>query len=549
MNFTFDDLKSLRSEGYTDEQMASVLFENDKELGDVFKEGYTLDQIISVTSNRPIPQEPEPEPSGFLRQAADIPIKVGEGFVGSVKSFADLFGADNPVSKELAGYEEWVGGLVSAESKQDSKEIARILKDAEDKGVYDKVIAGLEAFSKAPLEMSAQSVGYMIPQLAAGVLGKAAQFTKVGIIGTQAAVGFAQGVGMIKGDIYTATTDYLREKGVPEDQIDPIATKAQSYGGGNLDQMLIGGGLLAVDAITGADAILTRVLTKQGKPVNDGIIKGIIKGGLKEGAIEVPQEGQQQVATNVALQREGYDVPTYEGAIQRAAVGGFAGFAMGSVLGGFESMSPERKAEIKIDEAAEQAARDLETPSDNPAAMALSTEITRNQDAIENLRSDLDAMEPNDPRAQKLRFDISDRQKALTDLQLLYQKVTGNDQEIPAVSIAASKRMELDNKIESLTEEIGMDEEALATMAEGSQERIDAQAALDKKKTDLDAVNKEVEGLSLTIKPPVTKTGKEIDPELTNSIGKMVGLRRENGLTLDEGFAYRSVGEGEVGAS
>jgi hypothetical protein len=505
MNFTFEDLKSLRSEGYTDEQMASVLFENDKELGDVFKEGYTLDQIISVTSNRPIPQEPEPEPSGFLRQAADIPIKVGEGFVGSVKSFADLFGADNPVSKELAGYEEWIGGLVSAESKQDSKEIARILKDAEDKGVYDKVIAGLEAFSKAPLEMSAQSVGYMIPQLAAGVLGKAAQLTKAGIIGTQAAIGFAQGVGMIKGDIYTATTDYLREKGVPEDQIDPIATKAQSYGGGNLDQMLIGGGLLAVDAITGADAILTRVLTKQGKPVNDGIIKGIIKGGLKEGAIEVPQEGQEQVAANVALQREGYDVPTYEGAIQRAAVGGFAGFAMGSVLGGFESMSPERKAEIKIDEAAEQAARDLETPSDNPAAMALSTEITRNQDAIENLRLDLDAMEPNDPRANKLRFDISDRQKALTDLQLLYQKVTGNDQEIPAVSIAASKRMELDNKIESLTEEIGMDEEALATMAEGSQERIDAQTALDKKKTDLDAVNKEVEGLSLTIKPPVAE--------------------------------------------
>ena len=505
MNFTFDELKLARDREYSDDEIWGKLIERDNSLSVAKERGYSLEEVASKLSGRPIPQEPEPEPSGFLRQAADIPIKVGEGLVGSVKSFADLFGADNAVSKNLAGYEEWVGGLVSAESKQDSKEIARILKDAEDKGVYDKVIAGLEAFSKAPLEMSAQSVGYMIPQLAAGVLGKAAQFTKAGIIGTQAAIGFAQGVGMIKGDIYTATTDYLREKGVPEDKIEPIATKAQSYGGGNLDQMLIGGGLLAVDAITGADAILTRVLTKQGKPVSDGIIKGIIKGGLKEGAIEVPQEGQQQVATNVALQREGYDVPTYQGAVQRAAVGGFAGFAMGSVLGGFEAMSPERKAEIKIDEAADKAARDLETPSDDPAAMALSTEITRNQDAIENLRLDLDAMEPNDPRAQKLRFDISDRQKALTDLQLQYQKLTGNDQEIPAVSIAASRRMEIDNKIETLTEEIGMDEEALTLLGEGSQERIDAQAALDKKRVDLDTVSKEAEGLSLTIKPPVAE--------------------------------------------
>ena len=498
MIFTADKLKEARDAGYSDDEIFAFASQSNPKFNDAKSEGYSLDEIASHFST-------QPEPSGVLRQAADIPIKVAEGAIGSVKNFTDLLGADNAVSKELAGYEEWVGGLVSAESKQDSEEIARILKDAEDKGVYDKVIAGLEAFSKAPLEMSAQSVGYMVPQLAAGVLGKAAQFTKAGIIGTQAAIGFAQGVGTIKGDIYTATTDYLREKGMPEDQIEPIASKAQSYGGGNLDQMLIGGGLMAVDALGGSEAILTRVLTKQGKPVSEGIIKSILKKGVEEAAIEIPQEGQEQVATNLALQREGYDVPTFQGAVSRAAMAGAAGFAMGGSLGGLEAMSPEKKEEKDINEAADKAARDLETPSDNPAAMELSTEITRNQDAIENLRSDLDAMEPNDPRAQQLRFDISDRQKALTDLQLQYQKLTGNDQEIPAVSIAASKRMEIDNKIETLTEEIGMDEEALTLLEEGSQERIDAQAALDKKRADLDAVSKEVEGLSLTIKPPVAE--------------------------------------------
>jgi len=505
MNFTFDELKVARERDYSDDEIWGKLIEQDNSLSVAKERGYSLEEVASKLSGRPIPQEPEPEPSGVLRQAADIPIKVGEGLVGSVKSFADLFGADNAVSKELAGYEEWVGGLVSAESKQDSKEIARILKDAEDKGVYDKVIAGLEVFAKAPLEMTAQSVGYMIPQLAAGVLGKAAQFTKAGIIGTQAAIGFAQGVGQAKGDIYTATLDYLRKEGLSEGAAHDKATEAQATLGKNLDQILLSGGLNAVASSTGAEAILTRVLTKQGKDVTEDLIKGTIKGIAAESPVEAIQSAQQEVAKNIGVQGVGGDVPTFKGAIESATTGAVAGAFMGGPLGAFESMSPERKAEIKIDEAAEQAARDLETPSDNPAAMALSTEITRNQDAIENLRSDLDAMEPNDPRAQKLRFDISDRQKALTDLQLQYQKVTGNDQEIPAVSIAASKRMELDNKIESLTEEIGMDEEALATMAEGSQERIDAQTALDKKKTDLDAVNKEVEGLSLTIKPPVAE--------------------------------------------
>lgn len=44
----------------------------------------------------------------------------------------------------------------------------------------------------------------------------------------------------------------------------------------------------------------------------------------------------------------------------------------------------------------------------------------------------------------------------------------------------------------------------------------------------------------------VTKTAKIVDPELTNSVGKMMGLKREGGLTLEEGYAYRSVSPAEV---
>ena len=205
------------------------------------------------------------ESSGVLRQVADIPLKFAQGGISSVKSFTDLFGADNVMSKELAGYEKWVGSLVSAESKKDDEEIARILKDAQDKGVYDKVIAGLEAFAKAPLEMTAMSAGYMVPQLATGVLGKAAQFTKAGIIGTQAALGFAQGVGQAKGDIYQATLEHLRDQGVSEDKANSIAVEAQSTLGKNLDQILLSGGLNALASTTGAEAIATRILLSKAR--------------------------------------------------------------------------------------------------------------------------------------------------------------------------------------------------------------------------------------------------------------------------------------------
>ena len=59
MTFSFDELKSLRQEGFTDDQIASVLSSNDKSIGEVLKEGYTLDQITSTISGQPIP-EPEP---------------------------------------------------------------------------------------------------------------------------------------------------------------------------------------------------------------------------------------------------------------------------------------------------------------------------------------------------------------------------------------------------------------------------------------------------------------------------------------------------------
>jgi hypothetical protein len=355
------------------------------------------------------------QPSGLLRQAADIPIQFAKGVGSAVRGYTDLFGADNEVSKSIAGYEDYMDSILSAESKKDSKRVSELLQKAKDGGFLDKVAAGFEAFASAPAEMTANTLGYMVPQLVFGVAGKAAQLSKAAQVGLTIGTGFAQGVGMGKGNIYQGTKDYLREQGVPEDQIEPIASRAQAYNGKNLDQLLLSGGLNALAASTGAEAILTRVLSKQGKDVGEDIIKGILKGAGAEAPIEGVQSAQEAIAPNIALQREGFNVPTFQGAIESATTGIVAGGLIGGAAGAIEAASPEQKALTDIEKEANRRMRDLE--SDNPAAQALSTEITRLERGIDNKRQDLDALESTSPEANSLRLDIAADQKKLATLK------------------------------------------------------------------------------------------------------------------------------------
>jgi hypothetical protein len=357
----------------------------------------------------------EPEPSGFLRQAADIPIQFAKGVGSAVRGYTDLFGADNEVSKSIAGYEDYMDSILSAESKKDSKRVAELLQKAQDGGFLDKVAAGFEAFASAPAEMTANTLGYMVPQVVFGVAGKAAQLSKAAQVGLTIGTGFAQGVGMGKGNIYQGTKDYLREQGIPEDQVETLASQAQEYGGKNLDQILVSGGLNALAASTGAEAILTRVLSKQGKEASGGIIKGILKGAGAEAPIEGVQSAQEAIAPNIALQREGFDVPTFRGAIESATTGVVAGGLIGGAAGAIEAMSPEQKALIDIEKESTRRMRDLD--SDSPAAQALSTEITRLERGIDNKRQDLDALESTSPEASSLRLDIAADQKKLAVLK------------------------------------------------------------------------------------------------------------------------------------
>ena len=291
-----------------------------------------------------IEAEPKPEDQSFLRSVADVPLKAVSGLATGVRLVADAFGAGSDVSNSIKGVEDYIGGLYSAQSKKDSAEISRIMKDAEDKGVGEQVKAAVKAFTIAPIDTIVNALGTSAPAIVAGlgasVLGTgAAVATAVG-----AGVGTVMGAGTIKGTIYDAVKEELGKTNMPKEQIEARAQAAQDYNGENLDQILMGSALGAIGASTGFEPAIARQVAKQ-------IIAGSVKKqaavtGAKEFTGEAAQGGQEQLAKNIALQREGYDVPTMRGVVGQATLEGLAGAGLGAAAGASEGLEARRAAEV-----------------------------------------------------------------------------------------------------------------------------------------------------------------------------------------------------------
>jgi hypothetical protein len=306
--------------------------------------------------------EPKPEDQSFLRSVADVPLKAASGLATGVRLVADAFGAGSGVSNTIKGVEDYIGDLYSAQSKKDSAEISRIMKDAEDKGVGDQVKAAIKAFTVAPIDTVVNALGTSAPAIVAGlgasVLGAGALATTA----VGAGVGATMGAGTIKGSIYDAVKEELQKTEMPEEQIEARAKIAQEYGGKNLDQILMGAGLGAIGATTGFEPAVARQVAKQ--IATGSVKKQAITTAAKEFAGEAAEGGQEQLAQNIALQREGYDVPTMRGVVGQATLEGLAGAGLGATSGVREGLEARRIAaekDMPVPATAEQPAPTPET--------------------------------------------------------------------------------------------------------------------------------------------------------------------------------------------
>ena len=166
----------------------------------------------------PIKRLPEEEKESVFRQVADVPLNIAKGATQGVRMIADAFGAGSETSKTIKGAEDYIAGLMSAQSKNDSKEVARIMKEAEDKGVLENVKAAFKAFTVAPVDLLSSALGTAAPAVAATVLATLSAPASVPAAlvatGTALGVGATMGAGTVKGTIYEETKRALKEAGI-----------------------------------------------------------------------------------------------------------------------------------------------------------------------------------------------------------------------------------------------------------------------------------------------------------------------------------------------
>jgi len=303
--------------------------------GNIYKveapEGATQEQIFGFVGSQMAMRQRAPESAGF--NLGDLAASFAQSAYGSTQALTDVFGAGNVASRAL---EERVRASQAGMSVARQAELARQqerLKRAEASGsALEEAKAVLQNIAEAPLQSAAQALGSFAPYIptmflgpAAGVLGLGARATAAATNVAKAApavIGTAQGAGAVKGAIYDAVYEAERKDGVGEEEARAKAEAAQSYAGNNIDQILLGSGAGYVAGRFGAERLLTPGAAAK---ASQSVAGRIATAAATDVPTEAFQGGQERLAANLALQREGRDVPTFEGVAGQATQEGLLG--------------------------------------------------------------------------------------------------------------------------------------------------------------------------------------------------------------------------------
>ncbi|MDD2711295.1 MAG: hypothetical protein PHU77_00105 [Simplicispira sp.] len=417
------------------------------------------------------PVDAEPAPTRSLaRSAGDSAIALGTGAVQGVKMLTDVAGAGNAASRALGTAADALTDLESPYRKAQKQERAAKIKTAEASGsTWEEVKAHAGAFADAPIDTTLNALGTSLPTLAVAAvpgLGQAALATRA----AQAGVGVAQGVGNIKGQVHEAVKQKHLEAGSAEEEATRRADAAQAYGGDNAGAIALGGALGGLAGSTGAESVVRRLAGRQiaGEAVEraaPGLIRSAATGVVKEAPMEAAQGGQERLASNVALQGEGFDVPTWQGVAGQAALEGLAAAPMGGGFGAAEGMRGRalQRADTQARQNAEAAAADAQAKADaiippwstQPGAADPNAAGATGVASAANAPAVADANFTTSPGAGSLRQDGIDYQRDVdtsglslqdsaeaTTQQLGYSPLAGTPTVFPDGSVALGSEAE-----------------------------------------------------------------------------------------------------------
>lgn len=288
------------------------------------------------------------EAASTARYAGDSALALGQGGVQGTQMLTNVAGADNQASRTLGSTAQKLASMESPFRRAEKQNRARLIDEAEKSGSLLKEIgANLGGFAEAPLDTTLNALGTSIPTLGvAAMTGGGSVAAQLGARVLPGLIGGAQGVGAVKGAIYDTVKNKLTGQGMTEAAADARASEAQAYGGENAAQLALGGGLGVLAGSTGIERAATRLMGKAAVPGRQDTVattmdlaKAAGVGALKEAPIEGLQGGQERVASNIALQNEGFDTPTFEGAIGQGVLEATASAPLGGGFGVAERLA------------------------------------------------------------------------------------------------------------------------------------------------------------------------------------------------------------------
>lgn len=304
-----------------------------------FPDGMSQADIAKAIETELLPslkaKQPAPTAPTTLR---DVGIAGASGALGAAKSLTDVFGADNAASRSLGEATSGLQEMYTPERKKEMEYYQQLQDQAAKKGdTLGEVGAALQGIKAAPLQSAATAIGSLIPNLAtllipvAGEV-KAAAAARSAI---NTAIGIAQGTGAVKGALYEGVKDELIKNGVDEKTAAERASKAQEYFGASADQIIGGAVIGGVTGKFGAEELLS--------PAIKGASRKALAVGAEAGT-EAIQGGQEKVAENVGVQREGFDRPTFQGVAGAATQEGVLGALGAGPLTALSQSQPEKPA-------------------------------------------------------------------------------------------------------------------------------------------------------------------------------------------------------------
>jgi hypothetical protein len=268
----------------------------------------------------------------------DAALSLGQGILGAGKSLSDVAGADNVVSETLAKGQKYLGEQMTPERQAELQRRQEKIKAAGKEGVLSEIGAELGGIAEAPVSGTLQALGSIVPYAITGGVGAVAKLLPATLRAVNTVVGALQGTGAIKGSIYDAVKDELMSGGMREDKAKEQASAAQDYLGKNIGQIALGGALGGVGARYGVEKLFEKGANEK---LSESLGKRVAKAAGAEAPMEGAQGGQEQVAQNIALQREGFDVPTFQGVAGRAAGDAALGALAAGTVGAYRAPTPK----------------------------------------------------------------------------------------------------------------------------------------------------------------------------------------------------------------